>query len=96
MPTLVVRLEDGTETKYALEGRALRVGRSPACEVCIDRPAIGSFHCVLQPAASGWAIEPCGPSMTWIDGRPLLRSEALRVGQSVRIEGVTLQLHHDD
>lgn len=72
-------------TLRALKARSL-VGRSPGCELQIDKPCISREHAVLSWAGGRWEIRDLGSrNGTVVDGTPIEPGESLRLSQGALI-----------
>jgi putative peptide zinc metalloprotease protein len=76
-------LPDGSRVPLT---RTLTIGRARDSDVLLDDPSVSRVHARIGLAGDGPAIEDAGSRYgTWVDGRRVLRRQALRDGARVRL-----------
>lgn len=76
--------------------RQLVIGRSPACDLVIDRPMVSSRHAVLEPDGSRWRIRDLGSSNgTFVRGRRIDGPVHVTAGDVIGLGSSRLRLAAD-
>lgn len=77
---------EANSAKGAADRSALRVGRSPDCEVVLDDPTVSRVHAILRTHADGSAmLEDLSRNGIFINGQRIGRLTHLQPGTSLRI-----------
>ena len=73
--------------EFPLDGRELRVGRAPSCEINLDGdPLVSRFHAQLRPVDSGYVITDLNSSNgTLVNDQEIKADTLLREGDEVTI-----------
>src|SRR5215217_4475430 len=92
MPTLVVRLPDGTENEHEVVGE-LKLGRQQGCEVLLTEGGVSRTHARVFTEAGGVFIEDLGSANgTFVDGERIAEPTALTPQSEVILGDYTLSL----
>lgn len=92
MPTLVVRLPDGTENEHEIVGE-LKLGRQQGCEVLLTEGGVSRTHARVFTEAGGVFIEDLGSANgTFVDGERIAEPTALTPQSEVILGDYTLSL----
>jgi pSer/pThr/pTyr-binding forkhead associated (FHA) protein len=82
-----------TKRKYRpLQGNIVVVGRSPACDIGVVSPEVGSVHCVLLRQPDGWYVRDCSGRATRINGRAV-HEQRLKDGDVVQVGAFSFEVH---
>ncbi|MFY2563021.1 FHA domain-containing protein [Corallococcus terminator] len=92
MPTLVVRLPDGTENEHEVVGE-LKLGRQQGCEVLLTEGGVSRTHARVFTESGGVFIEDLGSANgTFVDGERIAEPTALTPQSEVILGDYTLSL----
>src|SRR6478735_10619779 len=67
--TFLVLTEAGALRWPVFPGRALTIGRSPECDVCIDHPSVSRHHAVLEGGPPLALRDVCSSNGTLVGAR---------------------------
>lgn len=94
-PQLVARLTAVTATvagqtvgnEFPMDGREIRIGRAPSCEINLDGdPLVSRFHAVLRAGEGGYAVTDLNSSNgTLVNGEEIHAETPLREGDDLTI-----------
>lgn len=92
MPEFNIRLQDGTTTTYALEGRRITLGRALGNDLQFATdPALSRTHLAVAPMEGGWWVEDLGSrNGTKLNGVPLASKRRLQNGDAVEVGTMVL------
>jgi predicted component of type VI protein secretion system len=73
--------------EFALDGREMRIGRAPSCEINLDGdPLVSRFHAQLRPADGGYVISDLNSSNgTLVNDQEITADTLLREGDELTI-----------
>ncbi len=64
-------------------GRAVRVGRGGAADLCLPHPSVAMLHASVYRQSAGLHVQPIGDSRVLVNGRPITRPQLLRDDDTV-------------
>ncbi|MFN0182475.1 MAG: FHA domain-containing protein, partial [Aquabacterium sp.] len=80
--------------RWELDGAAIRLGRAPDCEICIDSPGISRRHAEVRSGDDGVTVHDLNSrNGTWLNERALQGAQALCEGDLVRVGEAVLRFH---
>ena len=93
---LIIQSGDDTRT-FALEERAITMGRAPENDVCLTDPRASRTHLRIEPRPGGWRVVDTGSQNGTIRNGRRVRSAPLRPGDvlSIGATRVTFELATD-
>jgi FHA domain-containing protein len=101
-PQLIARLTAVAPTvmhqtqgqEFTLDGREIRVGRAPSCDINLDGdPLVSRFHALLRPVDDGYTISDLNSSNgTLVNDQEIHAETPLRAGDEVMIGECRLRI----
>ena len=68
----------------------VRIGRSTACDLCLEEPGVWDQHIALTLERSGFLLRTQGEALAQVNGQPVTE-RVLRNGDAVEIGTIKLQ-----